>query len=504
MAAINQNIFGYMTVDPVDWSKSTNELSKTLFDIGERRETEKENLDKMKMDNLKLVQQSDVYSSQTFGQKMTASAQIGRDNIKAWNDALKRGELSPDDYKLRMNNFTETWGLLGNSIKGFDAKYAELQKQINDGDASQLTVEAGQYFAQLGELKNLEVFIDPETGTVSTGRLDPKTGQIIPDSIESAKSIADPSNAVFDKVNLDDQVYDISKTFGKVVTENGLVTTKDARNNPAFQSKLDDVQGALTSNNRLTASILVDNIGDGYTTYFTTQERDQKAAAMIDKENRVREKLGLSKLSGSDLDAYMKEVQSKLIPMQKDSSGVYQPMLSEQQVNRAKDAIEDTLYMQLGFERIEDEPRVGSAGTGSKSEDLKFFNLAQAAKQNWNSSEGLSGLSKDYDFKWDPKRPGKLIVYKQGSDGRGGIQLTEVGSVKSLNELGPYLGVSTGQLDNWAKSIGAVQSTTPAPAAKPKTPPKQNITQDQFNAQWAKLKPGQTLKGPDGKIYKKQ
>ncbi len=34
MAAINQNIFGYMTVDPVDWSKSTNELSKTLFDIG--------------------------------------------------------------------------------------------------------------------------------------------------------------------------------------------------------------------------------------------------------------------------------------------------------------------------------------------------------------------------------------------------------------------------------------------------------------------------------------
>ena len=192
--AINQNIFGYEAVDQIDWSKSTNELSKTLFDINKGREDKKAELDKLKMDTLKVVQQSEGYNSQTFGQKFTTAAQKGREYIKLQNDMLKRGEITPDEYKLRINNFTESWGMLGNSIKGFDAKYAELQKQINDGKASLLAVEAGQYFAQMGDLKNLDMFIG-EGGTWMTGRLDAKTGQIIPDTIESSKSIADANNA---------------------------------------------------------------------------------------------------------------------------------------------------------------------------------------------------------------------------------------------------------------------------------------------------------------------
>ena len=46
----------------------------------------------------------------------------------------------------------------------------------------------------MGDLKNLDMFIG-EGGTWMTGRLDAKTGQIIPDTIESSKSIADANNA---------------------------------------------------------------------------------------------------------------------------------------------------------------------------------------------------------------------------------------------------------------------------------------------------------------------
>jgi hypothetical protein len=468
--AINQNIFGYIAVDPIDWSKSANDLSKTLFEIGKGREDQKVALDQLKMDNLKLIQQSDSYSSQTFGQKFTTAAQMGRDNIKAWNDALKRGEITPDEYKLKMNNFTESWGLLGNSIKGFDQKYAELQKQMNNGDASMLTVEASQYFAKMGELKNLEVYIDPETGTVSTGRLDPATGKIIPESIESAKSIADPSNAVFDKVDLDKEINDISKTFGVVVNEQGMVTTQDARDNPAFQSKLIDIQNAMTSNNRLTASILMDNIGGGYTTYFTTQERDQKIYSMLQKENELRSRLGLDELSGEDLQEYIKDIESKLIPMQKDSSGVYQPMVSEEQITRAKEAIEDTLYMQLDLKRTEDEPvRVSysAAGTGSRSEDLKFTTRAEKVLKNWNNAEYLTGLSKGkYIFEWNGN---KLDVYTVDSE-RGGKK-AKIASVGDATGIWPYIGIPSGQEDNWVKTINAFRPGTPKqPASTPKQP----------------------------------
>lgn len=465
--AINQNIFGYEAVDPIDWSKSANELSKTISTIGERRETEKKDLDKMKMDNLKVVQESTGYNSQTFGQKFTAGAQKGREYIKLQNDMLKRGEITPDEYKLNMNNFTESWGMLGNSIKGFDAKYAELQKQINDGKASLLTVEAGQYFAQMGDLKNLDMFIGDD-GTWMTGRLDPVTGQVIPDSIESSKSIADASNAVFDKVNLIQEIDDISSTFGTVIIENNIKTTKDATNSKAFQSKLIDIQNAMTTNNRLTASILADNVGGGYTTYFTEGERTNKLGSMLQKENEVRGRLGLSNLSGDDLDSYLKEMESKLIPMKKDGSGVYQPMLTDDQVNRAKKAIADTLLAQLDFSQTEDEIPVGRPNTGSASEDLKYISLAKSAKKNWTSAEGLSAMSKNYDFKWNGKN---LEIYQlKTSDGRS--ELVKVGSIKTIDQLGPYIGVPEAQNQYWVNSLGAAPSAAPAKPATPKPKPK--------------------------------
>jgi len=157
--AINQNIFGYMPVDSIDWAKQMNNLSGTISGIGERREKEKEYLDQLKTDNIKTIQTSDAFSSQNFGQMILASSQEGVGTIKAWNDALKRGELDPKQYKQNMNNLMESWGTLGNSVKSFDAKNAELQKRLQDGTASKASVEAAEYFARMGDIKNMKVFI---------------------------------------------------------------------------------------------------------------------------------------------------------------------------------------------------------------------------------------------------------------------------------------------------------------------------------------------------------
>jgi hypothetical protein len=47
-------------------------------------------------------------------------------------------------------------------------------------------------------------------------------------------------------------------------------------------------------------------------------------------------------------------------------------------------------------------------------------------------------------------------------------------------------------------------SSAPAVAKPAATKPAAGITPEQFNAQWAKLDPGQTLVGPDGKTYTKK
>lgn len=492
MATSNQNIFGYMPVESVDWAKGLNDLSKTIGGIGERREAEKDYLDKIQNDNIKTIQQSDSFSSQTFGQMMLASSQEGVKTIKAWNDALKKGELDPKQYKQNMNNLMESWGTLGNSIKSFDAKNADLQKRIQDGTASKASIEAAQYFARVGDLKNLKVFIDPSTGTVSTGRLDSKTGQLIPDSIESAKSLADPSNAVFDKVNLDEAVNETTKLWKDYVIENGVTTLTDLTKRPGFANKVADLTGALTSNDRMTLSILQDNTDGGYTTYYTSQDKNAALMEMVSKENLAREYQGKEELSGEELETFLEQANGKLIPMQKDSSGVYQPMISDEQRKEAKKAIEDSIQMQLGFKSLQDEPKspTGGSTTTPKEDKPDYYALAAQVRNAWldGDVERLNTLS-----------AGKFIFEKVGKGTYRVINAANPKDVRGpfnyINDVGPFFGTNQ---TSWIKQMNKARKAAGVqqPAGK--------ITQADFNAQWAKLKPGQTLVGPDGKTYTKK
>jgi hypothetical protein len=459
--AINQNIFGYIPTESVDWSKAIGGLYTTVKGIEEGREELKLELDKLKTDNIKAVQQADNFTSQTFGQMMLGASQNGVTTIKAWNDALKRGELDPKEYKQRMNSLMENWGTLANNVKSFDTKNAEIQKQLQSGEISKASVEAGEYFARMGDLKNLQVFIDPSTGLVSTGRLDAKTGQVIPDTIESAKTTGDLSNLIFNKTNIDKTVAETTRFWKDYMVENNITTTSDLRQRDEFASKMADLTGALTSNNRMTLSILMDNTDEGYTTYYTNADRDSKLFAMVEKENQKRAYQDKAKLSGADLDAFIKDAEGKLIPMQKDASGVYQPMISEKQKDRAKKTIESAVALQLGYKSLQDEPKVAGGGSNNspENEKLKYENLANGVIKNWNNSEWLSSQSKEYDFKWTAG--GKLEVYKQVSDDRGGFDAALVQTIPNPTPetLGQYLGITTAQADNFKKSLDVARGT---------------------------------------------
>lgn len=465
-----------MPVESIDWAKQMNSLSGTISGIGERREKEKEYLDQLKTDNIKTIQTSDAFASQNFGQMMLASSQEGVGTIKAWNDALKRGELDPKQYKQNMNNLMESWGTLGNSIKSFDAKNAELQKRLQDGTASKASIEAAQYFARMGDIKNMKVFIDPATGTVSTGRLDPQTGQVIPDTIESAKTMADPSNAVFDKVELDKAVSEITKLWKPYVNEQGVKTLTDLTKRPGFANKMADVVGSLTSNDRMTMSILQDNTDEGYTTYYTSQDRNQILIGMAQKENEARRYQDLPELSGEDFDAFMQEAEKKLIPMQKDASGVYQPMISEEQRERAKKTIESTIEMQLEFKSLEDEPKSPTGGGGSttvKAEDkLEYYKTAADVRTAWVNGDvnALSSLS-----------GGKYLFEKKGENTYLVINASNTKDVKGpfykLDDVGSFFGVSN--RDTWTKKMGKARS------AASKTPSQSSVLSG-TRADWKK------------------
>jgi hypothetical protein len=492
MATSNQNIFGYIPTESVDWSKALGGLYTTVKGIEEGREELKLELDQLKTDNIKTVQQADNFTSQTFQQMMLGASQDAVSIIKSWNDALKRGELDPKQYKQNMNNLMGNWGTLANNVKSFDAKNADIQKQIQDGTLSELSVDAAEYFARSADLKNLKVFVDPSNGGVNTGRLDAATGQVIPDTIESTKTTGDLSNAIFPKVDLTAEVKKVVSTFGVVVQEDGITTVTDATKNPRFAAKLADLTGSLTNNDRYAASILRSSVGDGYKSYYTEQDRQSLLMQAVERQNQILDYQGKTRLSGEELDAFLQEAEGKLIPMKKDSSGVYQPMITDEQRARAKKAVEDTVFSQIDFKSLQDDNTSRlSTTTTKKEDDPQYYRIATNVINAWTGGDvqKLNELSE-----------GKYLFEKKGTNTYLIIDAQNpkkvFGPITSIDNAGNFFGETTNS--TWARKLGRARSAAKTPAQPAK------ITQADFNAKWAKLKPGQTLVGPDGITYTKK
>jgi hypothetical protein len=494
-----RDYYGYIPpAQGLDLGKLTSELSNTISGIGERRELEKEQLDQIKADNVKIINDADIGKSQTFQTMALNGTQKGVEFINGLNKQLKAGQLSPKEYKQKMTTVMDNWGTFANTVKSFDARMAEIQKQQANGNASGVAISANEFFAQSADLKDKDIFID-ESGNMSMGRIDPNTGQLDPDSIKSFRSMALPNNMIFDKVNLDDQVSAVVKTWKPWIKEYGVTTIDDIRNNPDHSRKMADLTGALTSNPRLTASILVDNTGGNYDVYFSQSDYNNKMTEMIQRENDAREFSGIRPMNKEEQNEFAKEASEKLIEMRKDPTDTYQPVITEAQLRRAKDAIEVTVGAELGQKVTEDEPvrSLGSGGTtrgGSTEKPTSSQTVDDIRKKIINGDyAGLTQFTVDGKYKFKQGSGQKLEVIKVSTE-NGRTKEESLGEVEFKN-AGRYFGFTN--LDKWKEYIYDSQNRIPGTGSN-------NMTPEQWNTKWANLKKGEKMVGLDGKTYTKQ
>lgn len=491
--ATRQEYYGYLPPSQtLDLGKLTADLSKTISGIGERRELEKEELDQIKTDNIRTIQEMDLGKSQTFQTMALNGTQGAVQLINTWNKELKAGKLSPKDYKQRMNTINEEWGTFANTVKTFDARMADIQKQQEDGNASAVSISMNQYFAQSAELKDKEIFWDPSTGKMSMGKVDPNTGQLNPQSVMSARSMAMPNNMVFTKIPLDKTVSEVVKLWEPYILQEGLTTIEGVKKNPNISRKMADLVGSLTSNPRLTLSVLMDNTGEGYDVFVNQEDYSNKIGAMIQTENEARRISGEEPMNQAEQSEFAKEASGKLVEMRQDSTGTYQPVITQAQLDRAKEAIEVSASLQLKFKSTEEQPRQSSGGGGgstTKPKDNSSQTVDSIRKLIINGDyDSLSEFSKDKQYTFKQGSAGKLKVFKKGTDGR----TKEIGEV-DFDNAGKYFEFSN--LDKWSDYVAD---------SRKRIPGGNNMTPDQWATKWSTLKKGQTMVGLDGKTYTKQ
>jgi hypothetical protein len=463
-----QDYYGYIPPSQtLDLGKLATDLSKTISGIGERRELEKEQLDQIKTDNIKTIQEMDLGKSQTF-QKMALNGTQGAvDLINTWNKDLKAGILSPKDYKEKMNSIKENWGTFANTVKNYDARMAEIQKQQADGTASGMAVDLNEFFAQSAELKDKQIFWDPSTGSMSLGKVDPNTGQLDPQSVMSARSMSMPNNILFNKVNLNEEVGAIVKEWAPFLKEEGINTINDVRKNDDYSAKLTDLVGALTDNPRMAASILRDNTGGKYSAYVNQADYNSKMNSMINKENATREFQGKEPMTSEEQAEFAKEASNRLIEMRLDSTDTYQPVLTPAQMKAAQDAVVRTAGIYLESKSTQDEPVRSSGGGGggstTKPKDTSSQTVDNIRKLIINKDyDALSEFSKDMQYSFKQGAPGKLKVFKKGTNGR----TEEIGEV-DFDNAGKYFGFEN--LDKWADYLEDSRKRIPGTGGATKT-----------------------------------
>ncbi len=456
-----QEYYGYLPPSQgLDLGKLTSDLSKTISGIGERRTLEKEQLDQIKTDNIKTIQEMDLGKSQTFQTMALNGTQGAVELMNSWNKDLKSGRLSPKDYKQLMNTISEDWGMFANTVKTYDARMADIQKQQQDGTSSGLSVDLNEFFAQSSELKDKQIFWDPTTGKMSMGRVDPNTGQLDPQSVMSSRSMAMPNNIVFDKVNLNEQVGSVVKEWAPFLEENGINTISDVRKNDDFSAKVTDLVGALTDNPRLAASILRDNTGGKYTAYINQADYNNKMSSFIKKENATREFQGLEPMTSEEQAKFVDGASDRLIEMRLDSTDTYQPVLTPAQMKAAQDAVVRTVGIYLESKSTQDEPvrPSGSSSSTTTPKDKSSQTVDNIRKKIISGTPAdyaaLSEFSKDKQYSFKQGAPGKLKVFKKGTNGR----TEEVGEVSFAN-AGKYFGFDN--LDKWNEFVADSKKRIP-------------------------------------------
>lgn len=249
----------------VDWAGIADKAITGLDAIKKDREAQRAALEKSAYDLVSASKEYKPGQSGSFNNLILSGADRVRSTTLDLKKELMAGRITPTEYKARVGKMSEDWKYLGDYAKSYNDIVNKQVEYLNDPKASAL----GQYFLQkqanLADVANKQLVVDPQTnGVVMT---DPDTGMVV-----DFKTLLIPENQTPEKVDLLGQIDGFTKTLGAVTGYDKGFWTKSAQLNPAYTKAKQNFAASLLNNPRAAASILADYVGD-YQFYETEQQK---------------------------------------------------------------------------------------------------------------------------------------------------------------------------------------------------------------------------------------
>jgi hypothetical protein len=386
---------GFIPTEKINWAKLSGDLAGQVYKIGEERQKKREELDQIATDNQAMLNAWQPGKNQTFNQAVLRGADQARVLIKQWNDDLKAGMISPTDYRNKMNNMKEYWGILAQTAKTYDDRYLEIVKRQTPDEngkiqASSFEIDMFDDLAQMSDLSKSATQWDYD-GRLYMANTDQNNGKIL-GNIYDVRTVNLPDNIIANRVYVDESVNGIVKNWEpkvifKDLGKGGELNIESVKEQDEYKIMVENVVNTIAPDNnpRAQISVLADNgvITPFY--YKTDQEYKTKKEQQINRLKQLKIDAGAkdTEVTKEELD----KIELSLVRKVQDRNGLFMPVLTEDQKNAAKKRVRDSAGIQLS-EKITGSPQqkwtTGGGGDGDKPKviDTTLYTTLASA---WNS-----------------------------------------------------------------------------------------------------------------------
>jgi hypothetical protein len=425
-----RDYYGYIPPsNTLDWAKLTGGLVDTITGISDERQQQRDELDKINIENQKVVSSVDSYSNQTLNEFVLSTSVDARAAMSEWYRQLKNREITPAEYKNRNNNLMTNWAALGTSAKTLSARIQEATTRAYTQDENGEYIASDEELFKIGQmaeyadLKNKKSFIDRQTGNLMTGVLDPETGQVDPNSLVTGVAMNNPENIQVNKMKVDKIISEYVRTIGDYSIESGRTTISGNATNPEVAKVKASIIASIMNNPSGTASVLADNTTDDVQFYSGTKQRNQLITDMIKKQNETRFYEEKPPMTDEETQKFFNENSWMMIQMSRDGNGVMRPNLTPEQEEKARLIILGKIDAQLDYKKTQGKPpakegpKNNQEKPSSKKENTKSgptdaqINAKNKGTEIYNiisSGDGVAEKLKrasggEYDFKWNSR-----------------------------------------------------------------------------------------------------
>jgi len=327
------SIYAQRSVDStqMDWNAASKELVTGLQTIQADRAVRKAAIEESTQNAIEQLSKVPETGTQDAASLLINGSSMSVKGIQEQNNLLKRGLISPSDYKLYMQQQKNGYSSLSTAVKGWDdwaVKAKERLQAAKDGGAtaSELEIFSNLSVEALGNLRNKKLWSNPTNGKmqlVTMGK-NSKTGlyDVMPDYEKRKQDYQNPNQIMNfmkfeqDRVDVDNlataqtaQIADIIKSAVdkankySVLNGGGQVTSvedfrnlgdfgKDLNGDPLTYdmwkvAQIDAMVGAPGESDNMNAAQVLTNSGNFFFAETESQFKEKYPKVSLDKMIKV-------------------------------------------------------------------------------------------------------------------------------------------------------------------------------------------------------------------------